>query len=155
MRRKAASKRLTLTDQRFNDEIIYRLINAVMIDGKKSVATKVVYDAMDIVGEKSEESALDVFHKAMTNISPVVEVRGKRVGGATYQIPMEVRAERRVALALRWLKKYSESRSGKSMATRLAAEILDASNSQGSAVKKREEVHKMAEANKAFSHFRF
>ncbi len=155
MRRKSASKKIDQTDERFNDPVIYFLINTLMQDGKKAVSKKIVYDAMDIIAEKSEEDALEVFQKAMANISPVVEVRAKRVGGATYQIPVEVRADRRVALALRWLKTYSTKRSGKSMAQKLASELLDAANNQGSSVKKREEVHKMAEANKAFSHFRF
>jgi small subunit ribosomal protein S7 len=155
MRRKSASKKIDQTDERYNDPVIYFLINTLMQDGKKAVSKKIVYDAMDIIAEKSEEDALEVFQKAMANISPVVEVRAKRVGGATYQIPVEVRADRRVALALRWLKTYSTKRSGKSMAQKLASELLDAANNQGSSVKKREEVHKMAEANKAFSHFRF
>ncbi len=155
MRRKSASKKIEQTDERYNDPVIYFLINTLMRDGKKTISKKIVYDAMDIIAEKSEEGALEVFQKAMSNISPVVEVRAKRVGGATYQIPVEVRADRRVALALRWLKTYSTKRSGKSMAQKLASELLDAANNQGSSVKKREEVHKMAEANKAFSHFRF
>lgn len=155
MRRKTAAKKGQSFDYRYNDPIVGRLINTIMVDGKKVVAAKVVYGAMDIIEEKSEESGVEVFRKAMSNISPVVEVRGKRIGGATYQIPMEVRPERRVALALRWLKQYSSARGGKSMAQKLASEIMDAANNQGNAVKKREEIHKMAEANKAFSHFRF
>jgi small subunit ribosomal protein S7 len=114
-----------------------------------------VYDAIAAIEAKTKENGLEVFKKAISNIAPVVEVRGKRIGGATYQIPMEVRAERRIALAMRWLKQYSTSRGGRSMADKLAAELMDAANNQGAAVKKKEEIHKMAEANKAFSHFRF
>jgi len=143
-------------DFRYNDEIVARLINAIMLDGKKVVATKVVYDAFDIIGNKIEDgNALEVFRKAMSNVAPLVEVRSKRVGGATYQIPMEVPASRRTALAFRWIKQYATKRGGRSMAEKLAAELLDASNEQGASVKKRDEVHRMAEANKAFAHFRF
>ncbi|NTV67167.1 MAG: 30S ribosomal protein S7 [Chlorobaculum sp.] len=143
-------------DFRYNDETVARLINAIMLDGKKVVATKVVYDAFDIIGSKVEDgNALEVFRKAMGNVAPLVEVRSKRVGGATYQIPMEVPASRRTALAFRWIKQYATKRGGRSMAEKLAAELLDASNEQGASVKKRDEVHRMAEANKAFAHFRF
>jgi small subunit ribosomal protein S7 len=143
-------------DFRYNDETVARLINAVMLDGKKAVAAKVVYDAFDIMANKTEGGdALEVFRKAMGNVAPVVEVRSKRVGGATYQIPMEVPASRRTALAFRWIKQYSKKRGGRSMAEKLAAELLDAASEQGASVKKRDEVHRMAEANKAFAHFRF
>jgi small subunit ribosomal protein S7 len=143
-------------DHRYGDETVSRLINAIMLDGKKVVATKVVYDAFDIIGSKVEDgNALEVFRKAMSNVAPLVEVRSKRVGGATYQIPMEVPASRRTALAFRWIKQYATRRGGRSMAEKLAAELLDASNEQGASVKKRDEVHRMAEANKAFAHFRF
>jgi small subunit ribosomal protein S7 len=143
-------------DFRYNDETVARLINAIMLDGKKAVAAKVVYDAFDIIAGKVEGGdALEVFRKAMGNVAPVVEVRSKRVGGATYQIPMEVQPSRRTALAFRWIKQYATKRGGRSMAERLAAELLDAASEQGASVKKRDEVHRMAEANKAFAHFRF
>jgi small subunit ribosomal protein S7 len=143
-------------DFRYSDETVARLINAIMLDGKKAVAAKVVYDAFDIIANKVEGGdALEVFRKAMGNVAPVVEVRSKRVGGATYQIPMEVPPSRRTALAFRWIKQYATKRGGRSMAEKLAAELLDASSEQGASVKKRDEVHRMAEANKAFAHFRF
>ncbi|NTU67725.1 MAG: 30S ribosomal protein S7 [Chlorobiaceae bacterium] len=143
-------------DFRYNDETVARLINSIMLDGKKAVAAKVVYDAFDIIANKVEGGdALEVFRKAMGNVAPVVEVRSKRVGGATYQIPMEVQPSRRTALAFRWIKQYATKRGGRSMAERLAAELLDAASEQGASVKKRDEVHRMAEANKAFAHFRF
>ncbi|NTU93058.1 MAG: 30S ribosomal protein S7 [Chlorobiaceae bacterium] len=143
-------------DFRYKDETVARLINAIMLDGKKAVAAKVVYDAFDIMSNKVEGGdALEVFRKAMNNVAPVVEVRSKRVGGATYQIPMEVKPSRRTALAFRWIKQYATKRGGRSMAERLAAELLDAASEQGASVKKRDEVHRMAEANKAFAHFRF
>jgi small subunit ribosomal protein S7 len=126
-----------------------------MLDGKKSVAQRIMYDAFDIIQEKSGQSPLDVFKKAMNNASPLIEVRSRRVGGATYQVPTEVRPERKTALAIRWLIIYSRSRGEKSMATRLANEFMAAANSEGSTVKKRDDVHRMAEANKAFAHFRF
>ncbi|ABB23066.1 30S ribosomal protein S7 [Pelodictyon luteolum] len=143
-------------DHRYNDESVARFINAVMLDGKKDVATKIVYDAFAIIGEKMvDENPLEVYRRAMSNIAPVVEVRSKRVGGATYQIPMEVKPSRRGALAFRWLKQYATKRGGRSMAEKLAAELMDAASEQGASVKKRDEVHRMADANKAFAHFRF
>ncbi|MGB0130668.1 30S ribosomal protein S7 [Chlorobium sp.] len=143
-------------DFRYGDESVARFINAVMLDGKKEVAAKIVYDAFDIIAEKmTGEDPLEVYRKAMSNIAPVVEVRSKRVGGATYQIPMEVKPSRRGALAFRWLKQYSAKRGGRSMAEKFAAELMDAANEQGASVKKRDEVHRMADANKAFAHFRF
>lgn len=143
-------------DSRYKDESVARFINAVMLDGKKDVATKIVYDAFAIIGNRVEgEEPLEVYQRAMSNIAPVVEVRSKRVGGATYQIPMEVKPSRRGALAFRWLKQFASRRGGKSMAEKLASELIDAANEQGASVKKRDEVHKMAEANKAFAHFRF
>lgn len=143
-------------DHRYNDESVARFINAVMLDGKKDVATKIVYDAFAIIGEKmADENPLEVYHRAMSNIAPVVEVRSKRVGGATYQIPMEVKPGRRGALAFRWLKQFATRRGGRSMAEKLAAELMDAASEQGASVKKRDEVHRMADANKAFAHFRF
>ncbi|NTW10225.1 MAG: 30S ribosomal protein S7 [Chlorobiaceae bacterium] len=155
MSKKNSYKRIT-GDFRYNDESVARFINAVMLDGKKVVAAKIVYDAFNIISERSNgEDPLEIYRKAISNISPVVEVRSKRVGGATYQIPMEVKPSRRSALAFRWLKNYAGKRGGKSMAEKLAAELLDAANEQGASVKKRDEVHRMADANKAFAHFRF
>ena len=143
-------------DVRFGDESVSRLINAIMLDGKKNVATKIVYGAMDIIAEKmKDEEPLEVFRRALSNVAPLVEVRSKRVGGATYQIPMEVQPSRREALAFRWIKQFSLRRGGRSMAEKLAAELMDAASEQGASVKKRDEVHRMADANKAFAHFRF
>ena len=143
-------------DLRFGDESVSRLINAIMLDGKKNVAAKIVYGAMDIIAEKmKDEEPLEVFRRALSNVAPLVEVRSKRVGGATYQIPMEVQPSRREALAFRWIKQFSLRRGGRSMAEKLAAELMDAANEQGASVKKRDEVHRMADANKAFAHFRF
>lgn len=143
-------------DYRYNDESVARFINAVMLDGKKDIASRIVYDAFDIIADKmGGEDPLEVYRRAMSNIAPVVEVRSKRVGGATYQIPMEVKPSRRSALAFRWLKQFAARRSGCSMAEKLAAELMDAANEQGASVKKRDEVHRMADANKAFAHFRF
>ncbi|MCG8342937.1 MAG: 30S ribosomal protein S7 [Chlorobiales bacterium] len=143
-------------DVRFGDESVSRLINAIMLDGKKNVATKIVYGAMDIIAEKmKDEEPLEVFRRALSNVAPLVEVRSKRVGGATYQIPMEVQPSRREALAFRWIKQFSLRRGGRSMAEKLAAELMDAAGEQGASVKKRDEVHRMADANKAFAHFRF
>jgi small subunit ribosomal protein S7 len=155
MSKKSSYKRIG-GDLRYNDESVARFINAVMLDGKKAVAAKIVYDAFGIISERSNgDDALEIYRKAISNIAPVVEVRSKRVGGATYQIPMEVKPSRRSALAFRWLKTYAGKRGGKSMAEKLAAELLDAANEQGASVKKRDEVHRMADANKAFAHFRF
>ncbi len=155
MSKKGGYKRIGV-DFRYGDESVARFINAVMLDGKKAVATKIVYDAFAIIEEKmSGENPLEVYRKAMSHIAPVLEVRSKRVGGATYQIPMEVKPSRRGALAFRWLKQYASRRGGRSMAEKLAAELMDAANEQGASVKKRDEVHRMADANKAFAHFRF
>ena len=155
MPKKGGYKRIGV-DFRYGDESVARFINAVMLDGKKAVATKIVYDAFAIIAERlAGEDPLEVYRKAMSHIAPVVEVRSKRVGGATYQIPMEVKASRRGALAFRWLKMYAAKRGGKSMAEKLASELMDAANEQGASVKKRDEVHRMADANKAFAHFRF
>jgi len=143
-------------DYRYGDESVSRLINAIMDDGKKSVAAKIVYDAFDIIGTRVEdEQPIEVFRRAVGNVAPLVEVRSKRVGGATYQIPMEVAASRREALAFRWIKQFATRRGGRGMAEKLAAELLDAASEQGASVKKRDEVHRMADANKAFAHFRF
>ena len=154
-RRGQISKRDVLPDPVYNSKLVTKLINNIMLDGKKGVAQKIVYDAFDIVAEKANENALDVFTAALENIMPVLEVKARRVGGSTYQVPMEVRAERRQTLGLRWITAYSRNRSEKTMAERLAGEILDAKNSTGGAFKKKEETHRMAEANKAFAHYRY
>ena len=154
-RRRVAAKREILPDPKFGNITLAKFMNMVMVSGKKSVAERIVYGALDIVKEKSKLDSLEVFDKALENIAPMVEVKARRVGRATYQVPVEVRASRRQALAMRWLVEYSRKRNEKSMMQRLAGEILDAQQSKGSAVKKREDVHRMADANKAFSHFRF
>ena len=154
-RRGFVAKRDVLPDPLYNSKIVTRLINNVMLDGKKGVAQKIVYGAFEIVNEKTGKDALEAFNEALENIMPVLEVKSRRVGGATYQVPMEVRPERRQTLGLRWLTAYSRSRSEKTMRERLAGEILDALNNTGGACKKREDTHKMAEANKAFAHFRW
>ena len=154
-RRHAAEKREVLPDAKFGDRILTKFMNNLMVDGKKSVAERIVYNAMDRVETKIKRSPLEVFHEALENIEPSVEVRSRRVGGATYQVPVEVRPERREALAIRWLINASRSRNEKTMEERLAGELMDAVQSRGSAVKKREDTHKMAEANKAFSHYRW
>ncbi|MBE7013746.1 MAG: 30S ribosomal protein S7 [Ruminococcaceae bacterium] len=148
-------KREVLPDPLYNDVVVTKLINNIMLDGKKGVAQKIVYDAFDIVKEKSGKEPLEVFNEAMNNIMPLLEVKARRVGGATYQVPMEVRPERKQTLGLRWLTTYSRARNERTMRERLAGEILDAANATGGAVKKREDTHKMAEANKAFAHYRW
>jgi small subunit ribosomal protein S7 len=155
-RRKLVAKRQIDPDPRFNSVLVSKFINGIMTCGKKSIARNIFYDAMDIVAAKiSEEAPLGVFEKAMERVRPRVEVKSRRVGGATYQVPIEVRPERRNALAIRWLIGFSGKRSGRSMSEKLAGELMDAFNSRGSAVKKREDTHKMAEANKAFAHYRW
>ncbi len=154
-RRGQISKRDVLPDPVYNSKLVTRLINSIMYDGKKGVAQKIVYDAFDIISEKSGENPLKVFEQAMENIMPVLEVKARRVGGATYQVPMEVRPERRQTLGLRWLTNYSRARSERTMKERLANEIMDAINETGGAIKKRDDTHKMAEANKAFAHYRW
>ncbi|MDR2359968.1 MAG: 30S ribosomal protein S7 [Oscillospiraceae bacterium] len=154
-RRGNVPKREVLPDPLYNSPLVSKLINSIMLDGKKGIAQKVVYEAFEIVGEKSEQLPLEVFHKAIENIMPALEVKARRVGGATYQVPIEVRPARRQTLALRWLTNFSRARNEKTMKDRLAAEILDASNGSGSSVKRREDMHKMAESNKAFAHFRW
>ena len=154
-RRGQISKRDVLPDPLYNSKLVTKLINNVMLDGKKGVAQKIVYDAFTTVEAKSGKPALDAFQAALENIMPVLEVKARRLGGATYQVPMEVRAERRQTLGLRWLVLYARKRGEKTMAERLAAEILDALANTGAAVKKKEETHKMAEANRAFAHFRY
>ncbi|MGN0921159.1 MAG: 30S ribosomal protein S7 [Cellvibrio sp.] len=154
-RRRVVAKRESLPDPKFGDVTLAKFMNHVMISGKKSVAERIVYGALDIVKTKLNREPLEVFEEALENIAPLVEVKSRRVGGATYQVPVEVRASRRTALAMRWLVDYSRKRSEKSMPQRLAGELIDAAQGKGAAVKKREDVHRMAEANKAFSHFRF
>ena len=154
-RRHRAEKREILPDPKFGDLVLSKFMNNIMLDGKKSIAEKIVYGALDFVKDKSGSEPLSIFHDALNNVRPQIEVRSRRVGGATYQVPIEVRPSRRQALAMRWLVDAARKRSEKSMPQRLAGELSDASEGKGSAVKKREDVHKMAEANKAFSHFRF
>ena len=154
-RRGFIAKREVLADPVCNSKIVTRLINNIMLDGKKGVAQKIVYGAFDIISEKTGKDPIEVFEQAMENVMPVLEVKARRVGGATYQVPMEVRPERRQTLGLRWISTYSRARSEKTMKERLAGEIIDATNSTGSAFKKREDTHKMAEANKAFAHYRW
>ena len=154
-RRGNVPKREILPDPMYNSVLVTKLVNSIMLDGKKGVAQKVVYGAFDIIKEKTGKEPLDAFTEAMNNIMPSLEVKARRVGGATYQVPMEVRPERRQTLGLRWLTGYARKRSEKTMKERLAGEIMDACNNTGAAVKKREDTHKMAEANKAFSHFRW
>ena len=154
-RRGFTAKRDVLPDPLYNSKLVTKLINNIMLDGKKGVAQKIVYEAFDIIKDKTGEEPLTVFEKAMENIMPVLEVKARRVGGATYQVPIEVRADRRQTLGLRWLTTYSRNRSERTMKERLAAEILDAMNGNGGAAKKCDDTHKMAEANKAFAHFRW
>ena len=154
-RRRVAAKRVILPDPKYGNETLAKFMNVLMQCGKKSVAEKVVYGALDQITQKGKGDALETFNKALENIRPAVEVKSRRVGGATYQVPVEVRSGRRTALAMRWLVEAARSRGEKSMGQRLAGEILDASESKGGAVKKREETHRMAEANKAFSHYRW
>ncbi|MDI9502259.1 MAG: 30S ribosomal protein S7 [Tissierellia bacterium] len=148
-------KREVMADPVYQDAVVTKLINGVMLDGKKGVAQKIVYGAFDYVKEKTGEEPLEVFYKALNNVMPVLETKGRRIGGANYQVPIEVRPERRQTLGLRWLVNFSRKRSERTMLERLAKELIDASNNTGASVKKREEVHKMAEANKAFAHYRY
>ncbi|MBE6672322.1 MAG: 30S ribosomal protein S7 [Ruminococcaceae bacterium] len=154
-RRGQISKRDVLPDPLYNSKLVTKLINNMMYDGKKGVAQKIVYDAFAIVEEKTGKNALEAFTEALNNIMPVLEVKARRVGGSTYQVPMEVRAERKQTLGLRWIRTYSRNRSERTMAEKLAGEIMDAINNVGGAVKKKEETHRMAEANKAFAHYRY
>jgi len=158
MRKKQAKKRPLLPDPKFNDQLVTRFVNNLMWDGKKSLAFKIFYDAMDIIEtrkEDDEKTALEIWKEGLSNVMPHVEVRSRRVGGATFQIPMQIRPDRKVSLAMKWLISFSRKRNEKSMALRLANEVLAAAKEEGAAVKKRQDTHKMAEANKAFSHFRF
>lgn len=158
MRKKQAKKRPLLPDPKFNDQLVTRFVNMMMWDGKKSTAFKIFYDAIEIVDEKKtdeEKTALEIWKNALSNVMPHVEVRSRRVGGATFQIPMQIRPDRKISTAMKWLISFARKRNEKSMALKLASEILAAAKEEGAAVKKRTDTHKMAEANKAFSHFRF
>ena len=148
-------KRDVLADPLYNNKVVTKLINNIMLDGKKGIAQKIVYGAFERVAEKTERPALEVFEEAMNNVMPVLEVKARRIGGATYQVPIDVRPDRRQALGLRWLTAFSRARSEKTMEERLAKEIMDAANNTGASVKRKEDMHKMAEANKAFAHYRF
>ncbi len=154
-RRKAAEKRERMPDFKYGDLVVSQFVGSLMLQGKKSTAEGILYRAIDICEDKSGNPGIETFHKALNNVKPVLEVKSRRVGGATYQVPIEVRANRRVALAIRWLISFSRSRSEKTMAEKLAAELLAAANSEGASIKKKEDTHKMAEANKAFAHFRW
>jgi small subunit ribosomal protein S7 len=158
MRKTKAKKRPLLPDAKFNDQLVTRFVNNLMFDGKKSIAFKVFYDALDLVEKKKddqEKSSLEIWKDALSKIMPHVEVRSKRVGGANFQIPMQIRADRKISMAMKWMIKYATARNDKSMAAKLASEIIAAAKEEGAAVKKRMDTHKMAEANKAFSHFKF
>ena len=154
-RRRAAEKRTILPDHKFKDIVLAKFMNRIMIDGKKSISEKIVYGAFDLVSKKTDKEPIDFFHEALNNVKPSLEVRSRRVGGATYQVPVEVKASRGQALALRWLMDATRKRKNKTMAEKLYYELLDASQNKGSAIKKREDTHKMAESNKAFAHFRW
>jgi small subunit ribosomal protein S7 len=154
-RRREVIKRETSPDPKFKNTLVAKFINKIMQRGKKSVAERILYHALEIIQERTKEDPLKVFEKSVGNVKPVIEVKSRRVGGATYQVPTEVRPERRTALAIRWLILYSQERAEKSMEEKLAAELIDAANNRGGAIKKREDVHKMAEANKAFAHYRW
>ena len=155
MRRRRAERRQPTPDPVYDDVLVSRCVNVVMVSGKKNVARHLVYQAFDMIEERTKEQGVEIFHKAVNNVAPLVEVRSRRVGGATYQVPIEVRPERRVALAFRWLIQYARARSDKSMANRLANELISAAKGEGGAIKKKDDTHRMAEANKAFAHFRF
>ncbi|KIH75366.1 SSU ribosomal protein S7P [Geoalkalibacter ferrihydriticus] len=154
-RRREVAKRQILPDPKFGDQLVAKFINAVMLNGKKSTAEQIVYGALGLAAERTGEQPLDIFKKAVENVRPVLEVKSRRVGGATYQVPVEVRHDRRNALALRWIRIYAAARGEKTMRERLAGELVDAMNARGASVKKREDTHRMAEANKAFAHYRW
>ncbi|MDY0190652.1 MAG: 30S ribosomal protein S7 [Desulfuromonas sp.] len=154
-RRREVAKRIVLADPKYNDKLVTKFVNNLMIGGKKSVAEKIVYGAFDLIVERSGEDAVEVFKKAFENIRPMLEVKSRRVGGSTYQVPIEVRPDRRNALVIRWVLSASRGRGEKTMRERLAAELLDAANNRGASVKKKEDTHRMAEANKAFAHYRW
>ncbi len=155
MRKSKAKKRILLPDPKFNDMLVTRFVNNLMYDGKKSTSYDIFYDAIDIIKKKTEQDGLEMFKKALTNITPAVEVRSRRVGGATFQIPSEIRPERKTSMGIKWMILYARKRNEKSMSAKLAGEIIAGAKEEGAAFKKKEDVHKMAEANKAFSHFRF
>jgi small subunit ribosomal protein S7 len=155
MRKKRAEKRRVTPDPRFNDVIVAKFVNNVMERGAKATARSIVYGAMDQIAAKTQQDPIDIFRKAIENAAPSVEIRPRRVGGATYQVPMEVREERRVALAIRWIKKFASERRERTMASKLAAELMAAANGEGGAIKRRDEMHRMADANRAFAHFRW
>ncbi|EHP84110.1 ribosomal protein S7 [Geobacter metallireducens RCH3] len=154
-RRREVAKRVILPDPKFNDRVVAKLVNVIMVGGKKSTAERALYGALEVVSQKTGEEAVKVLKKCLDNIKPTLEVKSRRVGGSTYQVPVEVRADRRVSLAMRWLVKYANDRSEKTVTDKLAGEILDAYNNRGAAVKKREDTHRMAEANRAFAHYRW
>ncbi len=154
-RRRRAEKREVFPDPKYGDRIVSKFMNCIMLDGKKSVAERIVYGALDVVEDKRRQDPVGVFHEALDNVKPAIEVRSRRVGGATYQVPVEVRDDRRLALAIRWLIDAARNRSENTMEARLSGELLDAASNRGAAVKKREDTHRMAEANKAFSHYRW
>jgi small subunit ribosomal protein S7 len=154
-RRREVAKRVILPDPKYSDRVVAKLVNIIMLDGKKSTAERALYNALDLVAKRANEEAVKVLKKSLDNIKPMLEVKSRRVGGSTYQVPVEVRADRRNSLAMRWLIKYANDRSEKTMTDKLAGEILDAFNNRGAAVKKREDTHKMAEANRAFAHYRW
>jgi len=155
MRKKSASKRIIEPDPKYNDVLVAKFINSVLKRGKKHLARHIVYDAIDIIEQKTKNPGIDTFKKAVNNVKPILEIRARRVGGATYQIPTEVRPDRSIALAIRWLITYATDRKDKSLSLRLAAEFMAAANNEGNAIKKKEDTHKMAEANKAFAHFKW
>lgn len=155
MRKKRADKRRAAPDPRYNDLIVAKFVNNVMEEGKKATARAIIYEAFDMIEKKTEQNPLEVFRKAVANAAPSIEIRPRRVGGATYQVPMEVREERRVALAIRWIKKFASDRRDKSMASKLASELMAAANGEGGAIKRRDEMHRMADANRAFAHFKW
>lgn len=155
MRKKRSDKRRVMADPRYNDVIVAKFVNNIMEQGKKATARGLVYGAMEQIADKTKQDPIEIFRKAIQNAAPAIEIRPRRVGGATYQVPMEVREERRVALAIRWIKKYATDRRDRSMASKLASEIIAAANGEGGAIKRRDEMHRMADANRAFAHFRW
>ena len=154
-RRREVQKRTVIPDPKYSDQDVAKFVNTLMLDGKKSTAERIVYDAFEIIEERRGEDPVRIFKKALENVKPVIEVKSRRVGGATYQVPVEVSPDRRMALAMRWLRNYARKRAGRSMVDRLANELMDASDMRGAAVKRREDTHKMAEANRAFAHYRW
>jgi small subunit ribosomal protein S7 len=154
-RKGGVARRQAIADLKYNDLLVSRFINGLMDQGKKSIAQRILYNAMEILGQRGNDESLKLFHQAVDNVKPLVEVKSRRVGGATYQVPVEVRADRRISLAIRWIISYAKARSEKSMEAKLAAELMDAANNRGATIKKREDTHKMAEANKAFAHYRW